>query len=298
MTTFTSEDREAVEKINKPLCIYHGNCADGFTAAWVVKRAWAEAGIEVEFHAGVYNQPAPDVTGRRVIIVDFSYKSEVIKEMAKVASSILILDHHQTAIQDLEGFTDPNVELVLDKSKSGAGLAWSYYYEDLGIQPPPLLNHVQDRDLWKFELPFTREISAAIFSYEYTFENWDKLMYHTDPQTLITEGEALERKHFKDIKELLKVSSRLMYIGDNLVKAANIPYTMSSDACHILIEEGQPFGACYYDGPQYRTFSLRSMDDGPDVAKIAESYGGGGHRNASGFRVTHEQATEMCFNEN
>ena len=30
-----------------PLCIYHGNCADGFGAAWVVRRA---LGFAVDFH--------------------------------------------------------------------------------------------------------------------------------------------------------------------------------------------------------------------------------------------------------
>lgn len=34
-----------------PLCIYHGNCQDGFAAAWCVRRAF---GPQVEFVAGVY----------------------------------------------------------------------------------------------------------------------------------------------------------------------------------------------------------------------------------------------------
>ena len=57
-----------------PLCIYHHNCADGFTAAWVVKKAFGN----VDFHPGKYNEPPPDVTGRDVIIVDFSYKYDVL----------------------------------------------------------------------------------------------------------------------------------------------------------------------------------------------------------------------------
>lgn len=42
-----------------PLCIYHGNCADGFTSAWAVYKALGNA---VEFFPGVYNNPPPDVT--------------------------------------------------------------------------------------------------------------------------------------------------------------------------------------------------------------------------------------------
>jgi hypothetical protein len=29
----------------KPLCIYHGYCADGFTAAWVVWKAYGAGGM-------------------------------------------------------------------------------------------------------------------------------------------------------------------------------------------------------------------------------------------------------------
>ncbi len=42
-----------------PLCIYHGNCADGFGAAWVFKRY---ADREFDFHPGVYQNDPPDVT--------------------------------------------------------------------------------------------------------------------------------------------------------------------------------------------------------------------------------------------
>jgi nanoRNase/pAp phosphatase (c-di-AMP/oligoRNAs hydrolase) len=48
---------------------------------------------------------------------------------------------------------------------------------------------------------------------------------------------------------------------------------------------GEPFAACYWDTPDGRVFSLRSREDGVDVSAIAKRYGGGGHRNASGFRM-------------
>ena len=82
----------------KKLCIYHGNCADGFGAAYAV---WKRYGEAVEFYPGVYQQDPPDVTGRDVIMVDFSYKRPVIEQMAQDANSILILDHHKSAEEDL-----------------------------------------------------------------------------------------------------------------------------------------------------------------------------------------------------
>ena len=53
---------------------------------------------------------------------------------------------------------------------------------------------------------------------------------------------------------------------------------------------GKPFAACYWDTPKGRVFSLRSSDDGADVSEVAKQYGGGGHRNASGFTVSFAQA--------
>lgn len=262
------------------LCIYHGNCADGFTAAWVVKHA--HQGEEIEFHAGVYGNPPPDVKGKDVILVDFSYKRPVMEAIVKEAASVLVLDHHKTAQEDLCDL--PGAEVVFDMDRSGAGIAWDYYFPV--VKRPRLIDHVEDRDLWRFLIPKTREIQASVFSFEYTFENWDRLM-ETDPDDLAVEGVAIERKHFKDIRELTKVVTRKMRIGGHEIPVANLPYTLTSDAGHLLAD-GYPFAACYWDTPDGRVFSLRSRDDGADVSEIAKQYGGGGHAHAAGFRVPHD----------
>lgn len=271
----------------RKLCIYHGNCADGFTAAWVVRKAYNN---DVDFHAGVYQESPPDVTGRDVIIVDFSYKRPVIEEMLKTAKSITIIDHHKSAIEDLEplqaisswgmDIREP-LYLILSTEYSGAMLTWLHFFKDK--EPPQLIKHVQDGDLWQFKLHGTREIQANVFSYPYDFEIWDKLMA-SDMDDLIAEGKAIERKHFKDIDELVAASVRRMNIGGHNVPVANLPYTLSSDAGHKM-GKGEPFAACYMDGPNGRTFSLRSSPDGVDVSEIAKQYGGGGHKHAAGFKV-------------
>jgi oligoribonuclease NrnB/cAMP/cGMP phosphodiesterase (DHH superfamily) len=258
------------------MCIYHGNCADGFGAAWVVRKALGE----IEFHPGNYQEPPPDVTGKDVVMVDFTYKRPVLLEMAEKANSILILDHHKTAAEDLIDLP-ANVTAKFDMTRSGAMLAWDHFF--VGEIPPPLLLHIEDRDLWRFALQNTRQIQANVFSFPYDFQVWDTLMA-TAPAALAAEGEAIERKHFKDIRELLGVTTREMVIGGHRVPAANLPYTMSSDAGHELAK-GHPFAACYWDTPTGRVFSLRSNAYGVDVSEVAKQYGGGGHRNAAGFSV-------------
>lgn len=266
------------------LCIYHGNCADGFAAAWVIWKKFPGT----EFVAGVYQTPPPDVSGRDVFLVDFSYKRPVMEKMIEEAASVTIIDHHKTAIADLEGLEFASA--ILDVNYSGAMLTWNAF----NILPPPqLLKHIQDRDLWKFELQHTREIQAALFSYPYEFEVWDKLM-NGNLDGLIREGMGIERKHFKDIRELLKVCRKRMVIAGYDVLTANLPYTLSSDAGHIICEEEkEPFGCCYYAGVGGINFSLRSIDSKLDVSEIAKKYGGGGHRNAAGFRVSVDQAREF-----
>ena len=263
------------------ICIFHANCADGFGAAWVVRKALGE----IDFYGAKYQEPPPNVTGKDVVMVDFSYNRPVLLKMAKKANSILILDHHQTSARDLVDLP-ANVTAKFDMEHSGAMMAWEHFFP--GQEPPPLLLHIEDRDLWRFALQNTRQIQANVFSYPYDFQVWDTLMA-AEPAALDADGEAIERKHFRDIRELLGVTMREMIIGWYRVPVANLPYTMSSDAGHEMAK-GRPFAACYWDTPGGRVFSLRSDDEGVDVSKVAEQYGGGGHRNASGFTVSFAQA--------
>lgn len=288
-----------------PLCIYHAFCADGFGAAWVVRKFFGSD--QVDFHAASYGQPPPNVAGRDVIMVDFSYKRPVLNEMANQASTIVILDHHKTAFDDLSGFPLPGtggwnpsgmlhyqrennapvaVHALFDMERSGAGLAWDYFYP--GQKRPALIDTIEDRDLWRFALAHTREVQANVFSYPYDFRTWDLLMErgkdHMGIQDMAQEGAAIERKHHKDIAELVGATKRRMVIGGYDVPVANLPYTMSSDVGHLMAA-GEPFAACYVDTPNGRTFSLRSTDKGLDVSEIAKRYGGGGHRNAAGFKM-------------
>jgi len=286
----------------KPLCIYHGNCADGFSAAWAV---WKKHGNNFDYYPGVYQQEPPEVSGREVYLVDFSYKRPVLEEMARAAKCITVLDHHKSAQEDLASYIDnAKMRMTLDElqgicgleaslpirarfdmDKSGAVLAWEYFHP--GTHVPKLLLHVQDRDLWRFELPMTREIQASVFSYEYTFENWDMLANSFDSfghSNLAKEGAAIERKHFKDIKEFSKNAYREV-IGGYDVPVVNCPYQWSSDMAGML-SENEPFAACWWKTPGGKTYSLRSREGGIDVSEIAKKYGGGGHKHAAGFSVS------------
>lgn len=283
------------------ICIYHGKCADGFTAAWAVYKA---LGPDVEYYAATYGEEPPDVKGKHVIMVDFSYKRPVLEKISAQAQTLVVLDHHKTAADDLKGFPPPGssydqqslldyhwasggfhpIFSTFDMERSGAGIAWDYFHP--GKPRPLLVDYVEDRDLWRFNLPHSRAVNAFIFSRDYTWKEWNLVSSDIDIYIarVVHAGEAIERKHHKDVKELVEVCRRRMVIADTEVWGASIPYTMTSDAGNLMAQ-GELFAACYWDTPKGRVFSLRSTPDGTDVSEIAKAYGGGGHRNAAGFTV-------------
>lgn len=279
--------------MTRQLVIYHGNCADGFSAAWCF---WRKYGAGADYVAGVYQQAPPDVAGRDVYLVDFSYKLSVVENMLKAANSVTLIDHHKTSIEDLHPLhetadferlvhgSEPRFHWFCDLNRSGATLAWDFLFPN---EPRPLLlGHIEDRDLWRFKLAGTREIQAFVFSHEYTFEQWDRLMNagQVELMQMTAAGAAIERKHHKDVAELVKVCQRRMVIGGHDVPVASLPYTLVSDAAHLMAQ-GEPFAACYWDTAEGRVFGLRATDDGADVSEVAKHYGGGGHAKSAGFKV-------------
>ena len=272
-----------------PLVIYHQQCQDGFTAAWAVWKKFPD----FEFYPGKYQETPPDVTGRDVFFVDFTYKRPVILEMAAKANSITILDHHASAEKDLVDLPE-NVFVIFDMEKSGAHITWDFFHGHLTKLRPILIDYVEDRDLWKFRFPETKPLTSFIFSQDYDFHVWDGLVQIMDDPDLRLQaqkqGEAILRKQAKDIDELLQ-NKFVLSIGGHLVPCANLPYTLCSEAGHIL-GQGQPFAATFYLDGKSAIFSLRSAEDGVDVSEIAKLFGGGGHKHAAGFKVPYSFVLE------
>lgn len=273
------------------ICIYHHPCADGFTAAWAIRTRWSECA----FVPGSYqtDDDLPDVRGKHVLIVDFSYKVEPLMKIVSEAASVTILDHHVSAQRLLEPLiADGTIAGVFDMEKSGAMLAWEFAHGEGGEDAPFLVQYVQDRDLWTWALPDAKEICAWMAMSPMTFEAWhemsDTLEHSLGYERAVDIGRALVKKQEADIAGAIRASKRRMTIGGYDVPVANLPYIFASEAGNIMCR-GEPFSASYFDtSTGERSFSLRSDKDDPnavDVSQIAAQFGGGGHRAAAGFRI-------------
>jgi uncharacterized protein len=279
-----------------PLIIYHGKCADGFTAAWIAKKVIDSEGQSHDhgpayMHSGVYGEPLPDVDDRHVYVLDFSYPRAQMEELIARAKLTIWLDHHATAIKESGDLLRGNNRCVgsLRTDRSGAWLAWEWFHGPEAV--PELVKLVDDRDRWVFNFgDRSRQFAAGLFSRNYTEKDWDEVA--ADVEGTVRNGEVILVKHWKDIREALDVCTVFKVIDGLNVPTANLNYMSASDACHELLERypGAQFAACWFlrsDGKN--VYSLRSRNGSDvDVGAIAKKFGGGGHRHAAGFAIAAE----------
>lgn len=264
-----------------PLVIYHANCWDGFCAAWVARNALGK----IDAVPAHYGTEPPDVSGRDVYVLDFSYPFEMMAEMASKSASFTVLDHHKTAertLADLEAmFITHNMagRARYGVDKSGGRMAWEFFNPDVG-HSHWLVDYTEDRDLWRHSLVWTQEINAAIRSYPLEFSTWDALALKPCSD-LIQEGTAIRRVERQIVETHIRHAREIEMAGHR-VRAVNATVLFSEIAGELA--KGQPFGACYFDRSDgKRQWSLRSDTNGVDVSLIAKARGGGGHVHASGF---------------
>lgn len=267
------------------VCIYHVNCLDGIVSAWV---AWKYFNGNVELIPAQYGDKVPKGLERaNVYVVDFSYPLEQMIELAS-SCNLVVLDHHDTAeracknlIPSLVQFTGYTTHVCFDMKKSGAGLAWDYFFP--GVEAPLGVKLAQDRDLWLFEHELTKLWCAVAFSYPLTVESIDELMA-TSPDDIKSVGEALLRKQGLDVAKIAK-TYRVIDIDGHKLALVNANAMHTSDIGEFL--KGI-YGAVviYADGKHGRYFSLRS--EGFTTNVLSERFGGGGHVKASAFFIPYD----------
>lgn len=260
------------------VCIYHSGCVDGLASAAIVKKAF---GDEVVFHAGQYGSPPPEVEGKDVYIVDFSYKPGDLLKLLESANKLVLLDHHKTAKADLEHFTHPKADIIFDMTHSGAGLAWNYFFPSHPM--PRIIAHVEDRDLWRFAMPGSKEVNHVLSCLPNDVNHWLQI-FDWDVDKTIIEGAAIDQFFTSKIVQLKDLAFQAM-IGGYVVPVCNAPSFFASELAGQLAED-KPFAGVFSTNGKEEFWSLRSRgDSGMDVSDIAKQYGGGGHKNASGFKA-------------
>ena len=267
------------------LVLYHANCADGFGAAYA---AWSLLGSSAEYRPVSHGNTIPNVAGKKVAILDFSYKNKDLKKMIKLSDNLIVIDHHKSAMEDLKGIDNAK----FDMSKSGAMLAWEWFRS--GEKVPKLIAYIQDRDLWKWELQDSKEFSTGLNMIPFDFHEYHKLLDQSNFDKVVRQG--------GDILSYVELASSraASYAGDRVYNGLQVKVVNSSQwisEIGSILSPHCDFAMIwnYSHLDDAVRVSLRSFHDHIDVSKIALSLGGGGHKKASGFKLTGEKNVEHLF---
>lgn len=241
---------------------YHKGCVDGYAAMLLAKKKYPNA----EVHALAYNdidQTYPDHS----LFVDIAPRPQ------DYHSTLHIIDHHVSRYKEyLEHFgTLPDTyQYATDHS----GCVYTGMCLDVYI--PEIYYYVEDRDIWRWKLSLSKEVSAYIslmFSSSYVdgLPTWDfdasveECQREGQLLTLADKGYLQRAKHYEVEFEGYKV------------RCANSTHLVSELGDSLA---GDTFSIVWSFDGRYRV-SLRSRIF--DVSEIARKYGGGGHKTAAGF---------------
>ena len=274
-----------IEPTKIDFVIYHANCTDGFGAAYA---AWKCLGNKAEYLAAKHGDLPPDVRGKNVAILDFSYDNPTTKSMIESADDLIIIDHHKSAVVELHDISNAH----FDMTKSGAMLAWEFFHP--GKEPPKFIKYIEDRDLWKWELPYSKEFAAAFDMVPFDFEEFSLFEDDSVFDDAVKRGSYILSYSKTVIKKVCDNAVERTYSGKKVL-VVNSSHWMSeigsqlSPNCDFAL-------IWYYDHISNNTkVSLRSFHDHVDVSEIAKKHGGGGHKKAAGFTLERNQHVEDLF---
>ncbi len=281
-----------MEPKNYDIVLFHYPCQDGLASGWIAHYYHKLIDMSIELYP-IQHGHTIDITrlyNKTILFCDYSPSLEILNLIENVAKKITILDHHISAKKALENKS----YAIFDMKKSGAGLTWEYFFPD--SQVPEFIQMIQDRDLWKWEIPRSKEFTAGLFTLCDGYENYnfvelfnlfDNINLSQDKFNFCLDlGKVINMANYNKAKSIADSASKKIdsYKGHK-VCVVNCSYEHASEVGNLLSSmESIDFAVMwtYNNVTDYYHTSLRSCNK-VDVSQIAKEYGGGGHANASGM---------------
>jgi len=277
-----------------PLVIYHAHCPDGFAAALA---AWLHFEGKGDYYPMTHDQALPDVAGRHVYMLDIAFDRGPMEAVAASAASLVVLDHHQSAADELEGFKCSCGLVHFDMSKSASRLAWEYFHPNEPV--PALVQHVEDRDLLRWLFEESHAYLASLDVGPYNFHRWAGVMRMSpDAHARFMErGQAMHDQACKLARTLAAEATPVTLCGHTGLMA-NAPNVFHSAVGELLLARCGTFALmwCPEAGGSRIKVGLRGASDF-DTIPLATAFGGGGHPYASAFRLPLSRLGELVSNQ-
>ena len=268
------------------LVCYHDRCYDGFGAAFAAWKKFGDKATYLGINPG--NSFPKEVEDHTIYFLDVSTTLESLLELQKYGNRIIILDHHSSTIQTLSNFEF--YDKVFDVNRSGAVIAWEYFFPGQPI--PEALSYIEDRDLWRHALPRSLEISAFIQSIPFDFAIYNNLCSGPIEAGMIDIGIFILSYQRQEMESIISGASDREINGLS-AKVLNYGGKLISDIGSNLAEQAD-IGVVWRISGDNVFYSFRSKE--ADVSKLAQRYGGGGHKLASATRMLlSEVPSELKF---
>ena len=270
--------------------LYHGDCIDGFASAFSCYYYFKVNKIKrkITYIPCQHQKPPPMLDGRNVLVCDFSYKYNTLKELIKSSKKLIILDHHQSAEKELKNIQKENKVFRMDHS--GAYITWAYFFGEDNV--PLMIRYIEDNDIWKRSMNQTRQFTSYISNIPKQFDQYEKLLDDNFVKnSVIPAGDGMMKQNDTYINDgIKKMAVNFILLDNKLYFVGNVNTSILKSEIGNSFLTANPdvnFAICYskneYTGETY--ISLRSNNASTDVEEIASKFGGGGHRNAAGLTV-------------
>ena len=275
---------EPITKNKDIVVMYHGNCPDGFTAAWA---AWKKFGDDVEYIPLHRYLEIPQIKNRIVYMLDYCPNNRAdLDRLQAENKKLIVIDHHISEAESIKSVP----EHVFDVNHSGAVLSWKYFCPDQPI--PTLALYIEDRDLWNWKLSNTKEILNITDLHDLKatdFSVWDSIAVDLDndlkKQEYIKKGSAIQQFREIVVQNIVDNQTQLVLFEGHEVYAANAPRYFVSEVGNALATKKPPFAVVWSSTAEKIVISMRASGDAFDVTTIAKKYGGGGHKAAGSYSI-------------
>lgn len=311
-----------MKNTNLPVLIIHDDDLDGWASRYA---AYKKFGSEADYAYLGHESDQDSVDWglipeqpHKIYLLDYNWPLESLFEIAET-HELTVIDHHssfaETVDQHGEYRAQTPVEMSLGEEPTvkfmnqepydpDRDVSFRYLFSDDNAacvltwqdlfkkEPPKLLRHVEDMDLWNWEMEFTDEIITALYTLGPDIHAFKNFVGNTSD--LLDIGVHLVDQRYKLVQSIcenieirdaeiqgtsytlgiVNASTFRSYVGDYVLDV------------HPDVDIAVIFRIEDFSGEQDVRFSLRSREEGPNVGALAKQSGGGGHEEAAGFTAS------------
>ena len=238
-----------------------------------------------------------------LLLTDFSFSRATVELLLENCHSVTLLDHHKSAIEDLQPLAEhPKFRMEMSTiSECGAMIVDRYIRAEsfrLGkgeFPVHPLLRHIDDYDRWTHYDERSMPLVTALYSYDFKIQVGAGLDYdfgeigkalEKPVYELVTIGEHILRNKRKQAAKYVKGAWKCIEFGGSKIPVVNCPTDLASMVAGEIAEL-TGVAITYMSLPDRVIFSVRSRGE-VDCAFVAKSLSGGkggGHKGAAGFSL-------------